>query len=120
MLARRLALKEFSGYLEEEAKQRRQIAEVHPAKTRKEAARQTGRRGRLTSPKSSTLELPDPEKLKQKGSASDGALVGTSLALERGYLRDPEKLRDPAQIRPVAVLREALAHAVRAAKNPRI
>lgn len=43
-----------------------------------------------------------------------GALVGRSRALERGYLRDAEKLRDPAQIRPLPVLREAVAHVLRA------
>jgi len=45
-----------------------------------------------------------------------GPLVGLSRALERGYLRDAEKLRDPAHIRPLPVLREALEHALSAGR----
>lgn len=46
-----------------------------------------------------------------------GSFIGCSRALERGYLRDSEKLRDPAHIRPVPVLKEVLEHAL-SAKRP--
>lgn len=49
--------------------------------------------------------------------ASNGVLVGRSRALERGYLRDAVKLRDPAHIRPLPVLKEALEHTL-SAKRP--
>lgn len=49
--------------------------------------------------------------------APQAPLEGRSRALERGYLRDAAKLRDPAHIRPVPVLKEALAHALQA-KRP--
>mmetsp|Transcript_85963 Transcript_85963/g.270990 ORF Transcript_85963/g.270990 Transcript_85963/m.270990 type:complete len:500 (+) Transcript_85963:36-1535(+) len=54
--------------------------------------------------------VPDPSSAAKPG----GALVGLSRSLERGYLRDGAKLQDPMHIRPVPVLREALAHALQA------
>eukprot|EP00931_Biecheleriopsis_adriatica_P118429 TRINITY_DN93841_c0_g1_i1.p1 TRINITY_DN93841_c0_g1~~TRINITY_DN93841_c0_g1_i1.p1 ORF type:complete len:500 (+),score=70.11 TRINITY_DN93841_c0_g1_i1:92-1591(+) len=45
-----------------------------------------------------------------------GPLVGLSRALERGYLRDAEKLKDPEHIRPLPVLKESLAHALSAGR----
>lgn len=55
-----------------------------------------------------------------RGAANGGStaspLIGRSRALERGYLRDAAKLRDPDQIRPIPVLREALAHALQAGR----
>ncbi|CAE7331580.1 DNAH7 [Symbiodinium sp. KB8] len=45
-----------------------------------------------------------------------GVLIGRCRALERGYLRDAAKLRDPEQIRPMPVLREALQHCLSAGR----
>ncbi|CAE7238704.1 Hnrnpul1 [Symbiodinium natans] len=45
-----------------------------------------------------------------------GTLIGRCRALERGYLRDAAKLRDPQQIRPMPVLREALRHCLSAGR----
>lgn len=57
-----------------------------------------------------------PGMLRSAGSTDAGVLIGRCRALERGYLRDAAKLRDPVQIRPMPVLREALQHCLSAGR----